>query len=135
MKLPLKFPSIVSRLQLVTRLRRLHLRSAKFVPFAIVSLFFLTNIMPVLVSQVMAPVENTTTMATIPTDIPSSGDCDLDWIIFRAGEKAGIDPRFIHAVIKQESRYDPKAVSSAGAQGLMQNDAGDSEALWSQRSV
>ena len=135
MKLPLKFPSIVSRLQLVTRRRRLHLRSAKFVPFAIVSLFFLTNIMPVLVSQVMAPVENTTTMATIPTDIPSSGDCDLDWIIFRAGEKAGIDPRFIHAVIKQESRYDPKAVSSAGAQGLMQNDAGDSEALWSQRSV
>ena len=68
----------------------------------------------------MAPVVNAASVETIPADIPLSGDCDLDWIIFRAGEKAGVDPRFIHAVIKQESRYDPKAVSPAGAQGLMQ---------------
>ena len=68
----------------------------------------------------MPPVVNAATAETIPADIPLSGDCDLDWIIFRAGEKAGIDPRFIHAVIKQESRYDPKAVSPVGAQGLMQ---------------
>ncbi len=36
------------------------------------------------------------------------------------GVKAGVDPRFIHAVIKQESRYKNQAVSHAGAQGLMQ---------------
>jgi hypothetical protein len=53
-------------------------------------------------------------------DIPLSGDCELDLIIYRAGERQGVDPRFIYAVIQQESRYDAKAVSGAGARGLMQ---------------
>jgi hypothetical protein len=111
MKFPQKFPRRVS-----------YLRSAKFVPFAIISLFFITNITGFLFSPVMAPtvVNAATQVETIPDDIPLSGDCDLDWIIFRAGEKAGVDPRFIHAVIKQESKYDPRAVSYVGAEGLMQ---------------
>jgi soluble lytic murein transglycosylase-like protein len=56
----------------------------------------------------------------IPADIPSSGDRNLDLIIMRAGEKYGVDPRFIHAVIWQESKYKVQARSGAGAQGLMQ---------------
>ena len=96
-----------------------YLRSAKFAPFALISLFFLSNVTGLFFSPVTAPAI-AARIETIPEDIPLSGDCDLDWIIFRAGEKAGVDPRFIHAVIKQESKYDPKAVSSAGAQGLMQ---------------
>ena len=99
----------------------LHLRSAKFGPFAIISLFFLTNFTGLFFSPVLAPtVSAATQVETIPVDIPLSGDCDLDWIIYRTGKSSGVDPRFIHAVIKQESRYDPKAVSHAGAEGLMQ---------------
>jgi soluble lytic murein transglycosylase-like protein len=99
------------------------LRSMKFAPVALISLFLFSNLTGVLFSRVMAP-EATATERTpifrIPADIPTSGDPALDRIIFEVGEKQGVDPRFIHAVIWQESRYQTKALSHAGAQGLMQ---------------
>lgn len=41
-------------------------------------------------------------------------------IILAAAKKHRLDPNLLHAVIQAESAYDAKAVSSAGAVGLMQ---------------
>jgi len=103
--------------------RRLpHFRSLKFAPFALISLFLFSNLTGLLFSRVMAPVAiaSPDTTFRIPADIPTSGDPKLDRIIYEAGQKEGIDPRFIHAVIWQESKYKVEARSHAGAQGLMQ---------------
>jgi len=103
--------------------RRLpHFRSLKFAPFALISLFLFSNLTGLLFSRVMAPdvIAKPDTTSRIPADMPTSGDRELDRIIFEAGEKEGIDPRFIHAVIWQESKYKVEAKSHVGAQGLMQ---------------
>jgi soluble lytic murein transglycosylase-like protein len=103
--------------------RRLpHFRSLKFAPFAILSFFIFTNVTGILFSRVMAPVAvaNAVTLPAIPADVPTSGDQELDRIIFDASQREGLDPRFVHAVIWQESKYKPDARSHAGAQGLMQ---------------
>src|SRR5262249_16039901 len=100
-----------------------HFRSIKFAPFALISLFLFSNLTGILFSRVLAPtaVASASTQAfEIPTDIPTSGDKDLDRIIFEVGENQGVDPRLIHAVIWQESKYDTHAHSHAGAEGLMQ---------------
>jgi soluble lytic murein transglycosylase-like protein len=110
MKLPRKFP---------------FLRSLKYAPFAILSLFLFTNLTGVLFSRVLAPEVvaqpvKVELVRSIPADIPSSGREEIDRLIFEAGEREGVDPRFIHAVIWQESRYVADARSHAGAVGLMQ---------------
>jgi soluble lytic murein transglycosylase-like protein len=98
-----------------------HCHSVKYAPFAIVAVFLLTNFTGLFFSPVLAPSVNASTqLETIPLDIPTSGDAELDQIIFHAGGRQGVDPRFIHAVIWQESKYDSNALSNAGARGLMQ---------------
>lgn len=96
------------------------LRPLKFAPFILIALFLFTNLTGISFSRVFAPVAASPEFAGIPEDIPTSGNADLDWIIFRAGVDQGVDPRFIHAVIWQESKYQTQARSQAGAQGLMQ---------------
>lgn len=100
-------------------------RSLKYAPFALLSLFLFTNLTGVLFSRVLAPEAvaqpvQLELVRPIPADIPSSGSEQIDRLIFDAGEREGVDPRFIHAVIWQESRYVADAQSHAGAVGLMQ---------------
>lgn len=98
-------------------------RSLRFAPLAIISVFVFSNLTGVLFSRVLAPeavAQPVSTLRRIPADIPTSGSESIDWLIFDAGEREGVDPRFIHAVIWQESRYVADARSHAGAAGLMQ---------------
>lgn len=41
-------------------------------------------------------------------------------LIVEAGQEAGVDTALLHAVVQVESGYNPRAVSRAGAAGLMQ---------------
>ena len=49
-----------------------------------------------------------------------NGDQAYDHLILKAARDYGIDPAVIKAVIMAESGFDPQAISTAGAQGLMQ---------------
>ena len=102
------------------------LRSFKNVVFAVIAIFVASNFVDSPFTRVLAPVQASTVSAAvslddyIPTDVPTSGDHDIDLVITRAGRNLGVDPRLIHAVIYQESRYKTDAESHVGAQGLMQ---------------
>jgi soluble lytic murein transglycosylase-like protein len=104
------------------------LRSFKNVVFAVLAIFVVSNFIDSPFTRVLAPVSASTVNAAnvisiedyIPADVPTSGDHELDLVIAHTGRELGVDPRLIHAVIWQESKYKPSAESHVGAQGLMQ---------------
>ncbi len=51
---------------------------------------------------------------------PQSQNEAYNKIIKEVAEKHGLEPDLIHSIIRAESNYDPNAVSSSGAMGLMQ---------------
>lgn len=102
-----------------------HFRSFKLSLLTLFALFLFANFSSigtkVFAPSVAAKVRHTEAAEEfIPTDIPTSGDANIDKMIFRASKEYGVDPRLIHAVAYQESRYKIDAESHAGAQGLMQ---------------
>lgn len=103
------------------------LRSFKNVVFAVIAIFVASNFVDSPFTRVLAPVQAATVSANvisiddyIPSDVPTSGNQEIDLVITRTGRNLGVDPRLIHAVIWQESRYKTTAESHAGARGLMQ---------------
>jgi len=67
----------------------------------------------VTISEQKAPSSNSSSRYT-------TGHQGLDQLIAYSGDKYGIDPTLIYLVMREESRFNHRAVSRAGARGLMQ---------------
>lgn len=69
-----------------------------------------------LVRSVVVTGQTTANMAAQPEVRPAG----IDEAVDRIAATQQLEPKLVHAVIKVESNYNPLAVSSKGAQGLMQ---------------
>ena len=56
----------------------------------------------------------------LATEAPIESERAYDALIAEASSEYGVDPELVRAVIRAESRFDPRAESGAGAKGLMQ---------------
>ncbi|WP_281366700.1 transglycosylase SLT domain-containing protein, partial [Nocardioides massiliensis] len=72
------------------------------------------RILPDVAAGTLGPAAVDAASSTTPTAAPFAS------LFARAGAAYGVDPALLAAVAKQESAFDPGAVSPAGAQGLMQ---------------
>src|SRR5215210_5691617 len=59
-------------------------------------------------------------VAITKTNLPTSGNADIDRFILDAATRNGVDPKLVYYVIRQESNFKLSARSGKNAQGLMQ---------------
>jgi len=59
-------------------------------------------------------------LASLQTGAPFPASPEITDLVERTANRLQVDPRLVHAIIKVESEYNPKAVSPKGAMGLMQ---------------
>ena len=76
-----------------------------------------------LAEAVLIPTIAITTSFRLPPEVA------YEWLIRDAAKLHDVDPSLVRAVVRMESGFDPQAVSSAGAQGLMQLMPGLSQEL------
>jgi len=87
------------------------------------------NVQMVMIQALMKLLEKTLSTKGANSDLSellgsssssSTSSGNFESIIQQASKKYGVDADLVKAVIQNESAYDPSAVSSAGAMGLMQ---------------
>ena len=78
-------------------------------------------------TEMMTPTQRSTRqvegLPAMPGPLPmtvNSGATRIDELVVQSAQRNGIDPQLIFAVMKQESSFNPQAISYKGARGLMQ---------------
>ena len=76
---------------------------------------------PAIIGRTATATSAASTPPTRRTGTSLSGSTTrFDTLIREASRREGVDPALVKAVVQAESAFDPNAVSSAGAKGLMQ---------------
>jgi len=76
--------------------------------------------LPVQLTQPVSLMNDHVQIESDPKPMPENKPSHLDGIISQMAAKYGVDEKLIRSVIRQESNFNPDAVSHAGAAGLMQ---------------